>query len=87
MEIQERSGLLVERFSWKLETTEEVYAGSDQFEQLRADFIETRKSRSREIELEMRMIEAYFSGKRFAHRFPLPSFLTHRTAEGSFVGL
>ena len=74
MEIQERSGLLVDRFSWKLETTGEVDAGSDQFEQLRADFIETRKSRSQEMELEMRKIEAYFSGKRFAHRFPSPPF-------------
>jgi len=68
MEIEARPGLLVQRFSWELEAREQDNDAEDDdgITQLRADFVQSWKMRSRAIETEKDRIEEYFSRTRSA---------------------
>ncbi|KAL2194965.1 hypothetical protein P885DRAFT_79864 [Corynascus similis CBS 632.67] len=66
MEIEARPGLLVQRFSWELEAREQDNDAEDDdgITQLRADFVQSWKTRSRAIVTEKDRIEEYFSRTR-----------------------
>ncbi len=68
MEVHHRSGVLVEGFSRNLGIIkkDEILVVSEEHDQLRTDFIESSKERSREMAAEMSRIEAYFSSTRSA---------------------
>ena len=68
MEVHHRSGVLVEGFSRDLGVIkkDEILVVSEEHDQLRTDFIESSKERSREMAAEMSRIEAYFSSTRSA---------------------
>lgn len=67
--VRRQSGVLVEGFARNLEAIsrdESDVAIDDEYDQLRTDFIESSKRRSRAMAAEMDRIEAYFSGTRSA---------------------
>ncbi len=82
MEVQHRPGILVEGFSRGLEII--VRDENDEYDQLRTDFIESRKERSREMAAEISRIEAYFTSTRSARSLDVPY---GQQLKGSLLGL
>ncbi|KAK7424338.1 hypothetical protein QQX98_000606 [Neonectria punicea] len=59
--IDPEPGALVQRFSWEIEARERTEADTEEFDQLRSDFISERERRDRERQESIRRIEAQFS--------------------------
>lgn len=54
-------GELVKRFSWEMENRENVDTDSEEFAQLRMDFVEQTQVSTGGKDMEIRRLEAYFS--------------------------